>query len=150
APALRRDPRPAQRAARIQGRLMADVVGRVAEIWRYPVKSMGGERIGSARAVPGSGIAGDRGWAVRDEASGEIRGAKHIPGLLRFRARYLEEPRTRSFAPVEIEWDGGKLRGADPDVHGVLSRELGRAVTLWPLRPASDLAHYRRRGAASQ
>jgi hypothetical protein len=125
-------------------------VGRVAEIWRYPVKSMGGERIESAHAVPGTGIAGDRGWAVRDEASGEIRGAKHIPGLLRCSARYLEAPRTGAIAPVEIELPGGqKIRGDDPGVHAALSRELGRAVTLWPLRPASDLAHYRRKGAAS-
>jgi uncharacterized protein YcbX len=111
---------------------------------------MGGERIDSALAVPGTGIAGDRGWAVRDEASGEIRGAKHIPGLLRCSARYLEPPAAGSFAPVEITLSGGeRIRGDDAGVHAALSRELGRAVTLWPLQPASDLEHYRRRSSFS-
>jgi uncharacterized protein YcbX len=125
-------------------------IGRVVELWRYPVKSMGGERIASARAEPGSGIAGDRGWAVRDEKAGEIRGAKHIPGLLRCSARYREEPRAGSATPVEIELAGGRrTHSGDPAIHASLSQELGREVTLWPLRPSSDLEHYRRAGSAS-
>jgi hypothetical protein len=125
-------------------------VGHISEIWRYPVKSMGGERIAAADAFPGTGIAGDRGWAVRDEKAGEIRGAKHIPGLLRCRARYLEQPRTGAIARVEIEFpDGRVLTGDAPEVHAELTRAVGRAVTLWPLRPASDREHYRRAGATS-
>lgn len=125
-------------------------VGRVAELWRYPVKSMGGEPIASARAAPDTGIAGDRGWAVRDEAAGQIRGAKHIPGLLRCKARYRAEPQPGSSTPVEIVLSGGKrMQSGDPAIHASLSQELGRAVTLWPLRPAWDLAHYRRAGSTS-
>ena len=49
-------------------------VGTVIEIWRYPVKSMGGEQLD--RCVVGErGLPGDRGWALRDEVAGEIRGA---------------------------------------------------------------------------
>src|SRR2546425_3317944 len=47
-------------------------LGRVIEIWRYPVKSMGGEQLQRC-ALGKLGIPGDRGWAVRDEAAGEIR-----------------------------------------------------------------------------
>ena len=42
------------------------VVGRVREIWRYPVKSMGGERL-SRCDIELNGIYGDRRWALRDD-----------------------------------------------------------------------------------
>ncbi len=67
-------------------------VGVVKEIWRYPVKSMGGERLDRCAIETVSGIRGDRGWAVWDEEAGEIRGAKKIPALLECTARYREEP----------------------------------------------------------
>jgi uncharacterized protein YcbX len=70
---------------------MSAVVGRVVEVWRYPVKSMGGELLAEARLGP-RGIVGDRGWALRDESAGEIRGAKKLPALMRCRARYDAEP----------------------------------------------------------
>ena len=41
------------------------IVGTVQELWRYPVKSMGGERIEQA-TLGAAGLPGDRGWAVRD------------------------------------------------------------------------------------
>ncbi len=49
------------------------VVGRVEQLWRYPVKSMRGERVSRAALERRFGIPGDRGWAIRDEDSGEIR-----------------------------------------------------------------------------
>jgi hypothetical protein len=56
-------------------------LGTIAEIWRYPVKSMAGESLQTCHLGPG-GVYGDRAWAVRDEDKGEIRGAKKIPRLL--------------------------------------------------------------------
>ena len=41
------------------------VAGSVAEIWRYPVKSMGGERLAQS-AIAARGLHADRMWAVRD------------------------------------------------------------------------------------
>jgi uncharacterized protein YcbX len=83
---------------------------------------------------------------VRDETRGGIRGAKKIGGLMRLHARYLEEPQPGgSPALIEITApDGQRLRSDDDDVHERLSQLLDHPVTLWPLRPATDLDHYRR------
>lgn len=119
-------------------------LGRVVEIWRYPVKSMAGERLTHA-AVGARGIPGDRGWALRDELAGEIRGARSFPTLLLCGARYLEAPAHDRSPPVEITLPTGScLRSDDPTASSVLSDLLGRPVTLCPLHPADDLAHYRR------
>lgn len=115
-------------------------VGRIAQIWRHPVKSMGGERIEAAEIGP-RGIPGDRAWAVRDETRGGIRGAKKIPALMRCHARQVGGP---DGAP-EITLPGGERVRADAaDANARLSEALGTKVTLWPLLPATELDHYRR------
>lgn len=120
------------------------IVGRVQELWRYPVKSMQGESLGACE-VAALGLAGDRGWAVRDERAGEIRGAKKLPALLGCAARYRSEPNGEAVPAVDITLpDGMQSASDDPAVAGRLSTLLGRPVTLWPRRPADDLAHYRR------
>jgi hypothetical protein len=120
-------------------------LGRIREIWRHPVKSMQGERI--ARTPLGArGVPGDRAWAVRDEVRGGIRGGKKIPGLMRLRARYLEDPKPGAAAPApEIALpDGTRLHADAPDAAKRVSEAVGAEVTLWPLQPADDLGHYRR------
>ncbi len=120
------------------------IVGRIGSIWRHPVKSMEGERIERAR-LGENGIPGDRAWAVRDEERGGIRGAKKIPSLMGCRARYLEEPSAERVPAPELGLpDGSRLRADAPDAAERVSRAVGRKVTLWPLRPASEREHYRR------
>lgn len=48
----------------------------VYELWRYPVKSMQGERLDGAR-LSERGVEGDRAHAVRDQDTGKIASAKH-------------------------------------------------------------------------
>ncbi len=121
------------------------MIGSLSAIWRYPVKSMGGERLDEA-TITGSGVAGDRGWATRDEVRGGIRGAKKIAELMLCSARYLGEPSEDHPSPTaELELpDGTTVRTDDPDAHERLSAALGHRVTLWPRRPSTDLDHYRR------
>jgi uncharacterized protein YcbX len=57
---------------------------RVAAIWRYPVKSMAGERVGSI-SVDSSGLAGDRVVQVYNR-SGRLVTARKYPRLLRLKA----------------------------------------------------------------
>ena len=119
-------------------------LGRIREIWRYPFKSMQGERL--ERCEVGTlGLPGDRGWALRDEAAGEIRGAKKMPSLLLCTARYREEPSGERIPPVDITLPDGTVVASDaPTAAARLSELLGRRVTLWPLLPASNRDHYRR------
>lgn len=120
-------------------------IGSVASAWRYPAKSMMGDEFPLLRVGEG-GIAGDRGWAVRDEVRGGIRGAKKIGELMQLHAAYVSEPAAEPpVPPIEIRFpDGSVARSDDDDVNDRLSEFLDHAVTLWPLQPASDLDHYRR------
>lgn len=120
-------------------------VGAVQSLWRYPVKSMGGDSFGRL-VVSVGGVVGDRGWAVRDEVRGGIRGAKKIGALMQLHARYVQEPAPGAPPPpVEMTApDGTVVRSGDADVNEKLSKALGREVTLWPLQAESDLDHYRR------
>ena len=120
------------------------IVGRVREIWRYPVKSMAGEKLMSC-TVGSMGIPGDRGWALRDDVAGEIRGAKNLPKLLQYTSSYREQPIAGQIPHVDISLPDGTCIGSDdPEINACLSALLGRTVSLWPLQPASDKAHYRR------
>jgi hypothetical protein len=122
--------------------------GTVQEIWRYPVKSMGGETI--PRATIGSmGMPGDRGWALRDSAADQTTNAKRTPGLLLCSARYLAEPSDGAVPAVEIELPGGeRVRSDDAGASARISAAVGREVTLSALRPPEDLEYYRSRPAA--
>jgi len=120
------------------------IVGRIREVWRYPVKSMMGEPLPAADVDPG-GIPGDRAWAVRDEVRGGIRGAKKIAGLMRCSATYREVPtRARVPAPQIILPDRKTVMANSPSAAALVSAAVGHAVTLWPLLPPDALDHYRR------
>src|SRR5215210_816191 len=63
--------------------------GRVVALWRWPVKSMAGERLRSTRLDP-RGAGGDRTHAVLHEHKGEWRPltAREAPRLLAWSAGY--------------------------------------------------------------
>ena len=118
--------------------------GRLAAIYRYPVKSMMGESLTSSDLIT-NGIPGDRAWAVRDEVRGGIRGGKKIPALMRLSARYPQEPEGTASATAEITLiDGSTVGTRDDDVNARLSADLDHEVSLWPLMSADLLDHYRR------
>jgi uncharacterized protein YcbX len=122
-------------------------IGTIREIWRFPVKSMGGERV-PATTIGERGVHGDRLWAVRDADKNVITNAKSIPALLMCSARFISEPppdvAPGSVPPVEITFpDGTRAASTDPDVDAKLSSFLGRRVMLCALRDASDREHYK-------
>ncbi len=104
------------------------LVGHVAGLHRYPVKSLGGERPTRVE-VDRRGVVGDRLWALHDRdgkvGSGKsTRRFRRLPGLLELRAAY------DGVVPVVAFPDGRSLRGDDDDVHGALSAQVGRPVRL--------------------
>src|SRR3954471_19955392 len=104
------------------------VVGRVAELWRYPVKSLAGERIASAD-VDAAGIPGDRRFALRSVESGKILSAKRPSigtRLLELAARLDEGAGTLT---VDL---GGRTVSTDypAAVEAVLGEYLGEPVRL--------------------
>jgi uncharacterized protein YcbX len=104
------------------------ISGTVGALWRYPVKSMRGERC-ERLWLDQRGVIGDRLYAVRDE-SGKFGSGKttrrfcRIDGLLRFRAVYTGD------VPLLTFPDGTMLRGDDPAIHVALSAQTGVPVTL--------------------
>jgi MOSC domain-containing protein len=110
---------------------------RVAEIWRFPVKSMAGERL--ARAAVGlAGVAGDRLVLVRDDR-GHIVTARNHPLLLGHRATLSTsgEPLVdgRPWSSPEVAADVRVAGG--PGAH--LERaEVGDRFDVLPLLVATD------------
>lgn len=102
-------------------------VGTVAEVWRYPVKSLGGERLDEPVPVGPAGVEGDRGFAVVDVGTGKVLSAKRVPELLDARATYLGGGR------VGIAGPGFDVTSDDADP--ALSAWLGRPVHLAPPTP---------------
>ena len=125
-------------------------IGTIREIWRYPVKSMAGQQLDSC-TLGVTGIPADRGWALRDETTGEITNGKRFPLLMQCAARFCSEPVDDSIPQVKITFPDGSVTASDAeDVNKRLSDLLGKSVTLWPRLPADDLEHYRRKSKAAR
>jgi uncharacterized protein YcbX len=106
-------------------------VGRLAGLYRYPVKSLLGESLDRV-AIDERGLARDRLWSVRDGdgklGSGKsTRRFRRMDGLLLLAASYAgagEGP------PVVELPDGRVARADDPAVADAVSAQVGRPVTL--------------------
>ena len=107
---------------------------RIAEIWRYPVKSMLGEQLEHANVGPG-GIQGDRRWAVVDAESGVSLSAKRYPDLLRCRA-WTSEGEVMVKLP-----DCRELPVSCDDIKVALSDLLGRRVATRSAENIETIRH---------
>jgi uncharacterized protein len=108
--------------------------GSVASLWRYPVKSMLGEDA-SATAVTEGGLLGDRAYALVDRVDGKAATAKNPrkwPTLFGFHAAFVAQPHPgAALPPVRITLpDGTSVTNRQPDLDEVLSKAVGRTVTL--------------------
>lgn len=126
-----------------KGEIAVIEVGKVSELWCYPVKSMEGNQVRET-FIGKEGMLGDRHWVLRDEVIGELSTVRKIPKLLQFKADYAEEPRKGQVAPVTITLpNGNQVSSNDPDVNEILSAAVGKPVSLWPLQPKTHLKHYK-------
>ena len=114
-------------------------VGSVLALWRYPVKSMGGEELQSIE-VTELGLLGDRAYALVDASSGKVVSAKNPKkwkGLFDLRATFIEPPGTGAKLPaVRIALpDGTAVHTTQADFEAILSRLLERPVRLETSEP---------------
>ena len=103
-------------------------------LWRFPVKSMGGERLEQGEFTE-RGLVGDRAYALIDADTGKVVSAKSVrlfPDLFGCRAAFVEPPRLDSeLPPVRIALpDSTSVTSDSGDVDRVLSAFFRRAVTL--------------------
>ena len=108
------------------------MVGTVAEIWRYPVKSMAGERVSSA-ALTHSGVDGDRRWALVDgtaNRAGKLLTGKDDKRLMTYHARLKGDD-------VEVVGPGGDTRRLDDALVSDVALVSGRPLTLRDLAGAN-------------
>ena len=96
---------------------------RVDQLWRYPVKSVGGERL-TAATVGLLGIEGDRAIAVLDERD-DVTWAGAIPPLMQVRAVALGDGAAELILP-----DGERFRSDAPDADSRLSAAVHAKVKL--------------------
>lgn len=94
-------------------------VGTVAQLWRYPVKSMQGAPTETVEVTDG-GVAGDRRWALVDAESGYVLTAKRAGALLQAVGR--DDTATLP--------DGTVVDLAAPEAADVIGAWLGRSVEL--------------------
>lgn len=109
-------------------------VGSVAGLWRFPVKSMRGERLEQAE-ITTHGLLGDRAYALIDAETGKVASAKSVrlfPDLLGCQASFVEPPRPGfEIPPVRITLPNGTTVTSDAgDCHRVLSASFRREVRL--------------------
>lgn len=124
------------------------VVGMIAQLWRYPVKSMGGERLTST-SVDKRALHADRLWAVRDLELGTVTTARRLPMLLGCSARFVAEPPAGAgpgnVTDVVVTFpDGTEVTTHDrARMDARLSELTGKDVALVPLPSTSDKGAFR-------
>lgn len=107
---------------------MRDTRGRVGSLYRFPVKSLLGERV-DAFDVDERGVIGDRVWSIRtaDNKIGSGKSTRRfaaVPGLLQLRA-HTDDAGVRITLPT-----GGTYLANDPMTAHALSEVLGQPVAV--------------------
>jgi uncharacterized protein YcbX len=123
------------------------VMGIVASLWRFPVKSMRGEPLAHAELTK-QGVLGDRAFAIIDAQTGKVASAKSVklfPDLLACQAAFAYAPEAgRDLPPLRITLpDGSSVTSESSDTDRVLSAHFRRDVTLARVAPEDfTIDHY--------
>ena len=107
----------------------------IAELWRYPVKSMGGERVESLE-LRTSAVVGDRRWAVRNIETGKIASAKRprpYGQLLLWCARTQADGEVVAVGP-----DGREYAVGSGELDDALTEALGESVQVVEVEEGRD------------
>ena len=110
---------------------MAQLVGHVVAITRFPVKSMAGEACDRAE-IDWQGIEGDRQWAwvkAGDLTRFPWFTGRDLSDLVRWRASYDNPAEPRRSGVTVCDPDGASWAIGDPALAAALAARAGRAVT---------------------
>ena len=110
----------------------------VAQLYRYPVKSLQGQPVESLTFAGGYAV-GDRKFGIVDPAAGKVLSGKRWPALLQGSARLEAEDVVLTLP------DGAEIAASDPKVHDALSAWLDHEVRLEP--PGADASSPMEMGA---
>lgn len=115
---------------------MSEIVGTVAAIHRYPIKSMLGEELDEAELEP-RGLVGDRAYALVDDETGKVVSVKRPK---RWR-RMFELTSHTAEGGVRVSFpDGAGLGVDDPGLPARLGEFLGRPVSVTD-KPRPDASY---------
>lgn len=123
----------------------------ITELWRYPIKSMAGERLSSV-SVRRGGMVGDRRWALRNAETNKIISAKRprpYGRLLEWSAKTLDDDSVVAVGP-----DGSEFAPGSPELDQKLTDALGEPLVVvevvtgseetydseWPEIPGTSLS----------
>lgn len=113
------------------------MTARIAQIWRYPVKSIGGEGLAAVHLSAARRLPGDREWAVLTE--GGERHAGEVPARWLPKSCFLRGAAAASLQAVKGGWQDGRLHlshpqrpdiAADPETEG--ADLVAWLRPLWP------------------
>ncbi len=100
-------------------------MARIAEIWRYPVKSLGGEVLDECR-IGEHGLEGDRRWALVDgdpTRAGKLLTIRQHANLMTYRARLAGDG-------VSVTTASGEVRTLDGALVSHVAGEAARPLSL--------------------
>ena len=114
--------------------------GEVTDLWRFPVKSMGGEQLRELE-ISAHGVVGDRAYALLDKQTGKVVSAKNsklFPELLKCSAKFVSKPLQHEKTPAVIVTlpNGNTVSSDDTSANDKLSAFFGRQVRLIQTAPA--------------
>lgn len=115
--------------------MSTDRAGTVAELWRFPVKSMQGHRVDEL-VLTERGADGDRGWGVVDPEAAKVLSAKTWPQLLQATGGVAGDGTVTVTLP-----DGSTHEAGSAAADAALSAWLGREVRLQEPPPGDGLAY---------
>jgi uncharacterized protein YcbX len=110
---------------------LAEVVGQLVVLRRFPIEPLGGETPNEVAVRP-EGAVGDRVYELADERDGQPLTWQSAPELLAYEARFLEDlvvEDLENWTRVRLP-DAREFTMADPEWLADVSRRLGRPIQL--------------------
>lgn len=108
---------------------MSKKIGVIKEIWRYPVKSMSGNKIAKGELTK-DGLVGDRLWTIWDEIDNQLVGGKQFRKIMQLAASFKDEEDFANPIANILFPDGQVVDSKSPYLDNLLSSFIGHPMRL--------------------